>query len=184
MAITKTDFAKRHEYVRTVIAAVIDSIVGGYTAEELLFPNQQPNLKVPKAHNPVYNLQPIVVKTRQELLGALSMFIYREVNYRLRDVGFNVDEVDLQGLDPADQSVQQALDRLQVNKGLARSTKPFDNQELTDREKMAIGTSQQGEVARAQATISLGKSLEKSSETIVKGLAEALRNIGKGTQGE
>lgn len=169
LAVTRTDFANRQQYMAGVFSAVVDAVIGEFTADELLQPERH-HPCVPKQRRvDIYQLDSQKVENRRELLVRLAEYMQREANYRFRDVGYNVDEVQIQDLRPRDPQLQESQDRQQRLKGLQRAAEELRGADLSDRERFSVGTDQQGQVAIADA-------IRKASEN----LAEGMKKFGTG----
>lgn len=189
MAITRTDFSDRAKYVADVLAATIDFVIGQYSYDELMTPTEQvaqagdhrfvyvppADLVMGKA-DAHYNLPRRKIDDKGELLEALGAFIEVECNYRLREVGFNVDEVQLGDLRPASAEVQVDLDRQQRMRSRRRAMGEFAGVDLTDREKLG-NIEDLPEIAKAEAQKKMAEAIAQGAQSI----ADGLRNFGKGT---
>lgn len=182
-AITRTSFARRKEYVAEVFSASADYVIGLYGYDELMAPGEQSHpVFVPRQsliegiRGGFYNLPAQRIRSRGDLLLALATYIQQECNYRLRDVGFNVDEVQIDGLRPADPQVQEDLDRQQRLRSRRRAMQEVEGLDLTDREKMA-DIDDLPEIAKAEAQRRLAEAAAEGARAI----ADGLRNFGRGT---
>lgn len=190
-AITRTDFSNREMYVRGIVKKVLEDVIGAFTADQLLDPNYYAEIgkavKVPKKTlresrdpaNPTrtigYALRSVKVTDRQELLNALSHYVEREVNFRLRHVGYNIRNFYISDLRAESAAVQAAQDRRQELVALVRANKALDGLDLSDTEKVALTSGNFGDAAKAAAWKSVAEALREATPQI----AEAISKIGK-----
>ena len=183
LAVTKTDFNKRKEYVEDVFAAAVEAVIGEFTGDELLLVSEDDvNVQVPKCerdlNNGGYVLAAQVVDNKRELLIRLSEYIQRETNYRLRFVGYNVDEVAVQDLRARDPQVQESHDRRQRVKNIMRASLEYKDADISDREKLA-SPDQQGAVAAAEANRDSARMFSASITRIAAAMEQAAQSFNK-----
>ncbi len=186
-AVTITDYDKREAFVDGEFSGTVDPIFRGYRYEELILPDQQsPHIKIPRQdiiygdiNDPDghYILRAEDAPDGAAVFRLLEKLIYRQVNYNLRDVGFNIAEVRIKDMKPKDPEMQRAQDRVGKVSRLVAATQKIPGTGLTEREKFAVGTAEFGSVTQAEATRAAGESFSEG----MKFLAEGLRRFGKGS---
>lgn len=198
LAITKTKFADREKYVADVLSATIDFVIGQYSYDELMAPGEQddegvwiPARDLLERSGDPYTLERKWVKNKGDLLKPLAAYMEREANFRLRDVGFNVDEVQLSALEPGDSKVQDDLDRAQRMKSRKRAMEEYAGMNLTDREKLGdiedlpqlAAAEAQMRLAEALATAAtkLAEGSTSAAEKLADGFVKGMSNFGKGS---
>lgn len=170
-AVTRIDFPKRIDRVKEIVKNVMEGIIGGLTAEQLMRPDQYEVDTIDgKSVTPP-------IKSRKKLLEELAKAINQATNRKLTFVGLNIVSFGITNLVPKDPELKKAWEKRvrqeellnAATKAMERSKQEDPDNPFTFREAAALGDPAYAQTVQAEAIRSAGKSV-----------GEGLRNFGKG----